>query len=160
LLSQDLNFHDQDSSYASHNFHSFPAKFPPQLPRLFIEGLTKPGDIVLDPMQGSGTTILEALLVGRRAIGFDIDWMAVLISRVKSTPMDPLYILQASQDILRNARYAYNERSNEVLSSMETRWNPETRRFIDYWFDTNTQLELMALIVSSQKVGAELRGRP
>ena len=33
LLSRDLDFHDQQSSYASHNFHAFPAKFPPQLPR-------------------------------------------------------------------------------------------------------------------------------
>jgi hypothetical protein len=36
LLSGDLDFHDQDSAYASHNFHAFPAKFPPQLPRTFI----------------------------------------------------------------------------------------------------------------------------
>ena len=58
LLSQDLDFHGQDSGYASHNFHSFPAKFPPQLPRKFIEALTAPGDVVLDPMMGSGTTVL------------------------------------------------------------------------------------------------------
>lgn len=62
LLHQDLDFHDQDSGYASHNFHSFPAKFPPQLPRTFIQDLTDPGDVVLDPMVGSGTTIVE----GRR----------------------------------------------------------------------------------------------
>ena len=65
LLVSDLDFHGKDSSYASHNFHSFPAKFPPQLPRKFIEWLTDPGDLVLDPMMGSGTTILEAFLLGR-----------------------------------------------------------------------------------------------
>lgn len=58
LLSQDLDFHDKDSNYASHVFHSFPAKFPPQLPRKFIIELTNPGDSVLDPMMGSGTTIV------------------------------------------------------------------------------------------------------
>ena len=58
LLSSDLDFHGKSSAYASHNFHAFPAKFPPQLPRKFIEGLTEPGDVVLDPMVGSGTTIL------------------------------------------------------------------------------------------------------
>jgi hypothetical protein len=58
LLSQDLDFHGQDSGYASHNFHSFPAKFPPQLPHKFIESLTASGDLVLDPMMGSGTTII------------------------------------------------------------------------------------------------------
>jgi len=49
LLSSDLDFHGKSSAYASHNFHAFPAKFPPQLPRKFIEGLTEPGDVVLDP---------------------------------------------------------------------------------------------------------------
>lgn len=70
LLDEDLDFHDQASGYASHNFHSFPAKFPPQLPHKFIEGLTKPGDLVLDPMVGSGTTILEAV-VARRPREYD-----------------------------------------------------------------------------------------
>jgi len=50
LLSQDLDFHGQDSGYASHNFHSFPAKFPPQLPRKFIKALTSPASVVLDPV--------------------------------------------------------------------------------------------------------------
>jgi DNA modification methylase len=71
LLSQDLDFHGRDSGYASHNFHSFPAKFPPQLPRKFIEALTAPGDVVLDPMMGSGTTVLEAFLSGRRGVGVE-----------------------------------------------------------------------------------------
>jgi len=71
LLAEDLDFHDQDSGYAFHNFHAFPAKFPPQLPRKFIQSLTIPGDTVLDPMMGSGTTVLEAFLLGRKAIGFD-----------------------------------------------------------------------------------------
>ena len=59
LLSGDMNFQGQDSAYASHNYHAFPAKFPPQLPHKFIDALTVSGDVVLDPMMGSGTTIVE-----------------------------------------------------------------------------------------------------
>jgi hypothetical protein len=77
VLAGDLNFHGRDSLYASHNLHSFPAKFPPQLPRTFIKELTGPGDLVLDPMVGSGTTIVEAFLSGRRSIGFDINPLAI-----------------------------------------------------------------------------------
>ncbi len=73
LLESDLDFHGEDSIYASHNFHSFAAKFPPQLPCIFIRGLTNPGDTVLDPMMGSGTTLVETLLEGRKGIGLDID---------------------------------------------------------------------------------------
>lgn len=61
LLQSDLDFHNRGSDYFSHNLHSFPAKFPPQLPKLFIEELTEPGEIVLDPMVGSGTTIVESI---------------------------------------------------------------------------------------------------
>jgi len=152
LLEQDLDFHDQGSNYASHNFHSFPAKFPPQLPRLFIDTLTRPGDVVLDPMQGSGTTILEALLSGRRAIGFDIDPLSLLITQVKITPLEPLKVLQASKEIVRKASIAYSERSNAMLLALEARWDKETRQFIDYWFDTDTQMALMALILEINKI--------
>jgi DNA modification methylase len=76
-----------DDTYASHNFHSFPAKFPPQLPQKFIEWLTAPEDLVLDPMMGSGTSILEAFLLGRRGIGFDIDPLALRLCKAKVTPV-------------------------------------------------------------------------
>jgi tRNA G10 N-methylase Trm11 len=62
LLSQDLDCGDNNRNHGLHTFHSFPAKFPPQLPRKFIQELTHPGDIVLDPMVGSGTTVIEAFL--------------------------------------------------------------------------------------------------
>jgi DNA modification methylase len=150
LLRGDLDFHGQDSSYATHNFHAFPAKFPPQLPRQFINALTSPEDIVLDPMQGSGTTILEALLAGRSGVGFDIDPLALLISQVKITPLDAIRVFQISKNIIKNATQIASDRPKEILSGLESQWNPETRQFIDYWFETNTQIELMAL---NQEIG-------
>ena len=61
LLEGELNFHGESTGYASHDLHAFAAKFPPQLPRAFIRGLTAPGNVVLDPMMGSGT----AIVIGR-----------------------------------------------------------------------------------------------
>ena len=43
-----------------------------------------PDAVVLDPMMGSGTTILEAYLAERKGIGFDIDPLAIMISKVKN----------------------------------------------------------------------------
>jgi DNA modification methylase len=77
LVVGDRDFKGQDSSYATHNFHAFAAKFPPRLPRLFIEGLTSPGVIGLDPMMGSGTALLEAYLLDRQAIGCDLAPLAI-----------------------------------------------------------------------------------
>lgn len=103
LLSQDLNFHSETGTYASHDFHPFPAKFPPQLPHKFITALTSPGEIVLDPMMESGTTVLEAFLCGRQGIGIDIDPLALKISSVKATPLNVKHVLEMGHEILKRA---------------------------------------------------------
>ena len=53
--------------------HSHPASFHPNLPRWFIKWLTEPGDVVLDPFMGSGTTALVCKEENRTWIGFDIN---------------------------------------------------------------------------------------
>src|SRR5690606_29663330 len=98
LLSGNLDFHNHSSREFTHSLHAFPAKFPPQLPRTFIEGLTEPGDIVLDPMAGSGTTILEAFLAGRNSIACDIDPLALQFCRVKTTPLSTGITAQIGKD--------------------------------------------------------------
>jgi len=152
LLSQDLDFHGQDSGYASHNFHSFPAKFPPQFPRKFIKALTAPGDVVLDPMMGSGTTVLEAFLAGRRGVGFDIDPLALMLSKSKVTPLDVRQVGQIGNEILKQAESASRERRNELEKILEERWDSKTRSFVDYWFARETQIELLALITQIEKI--------
>lgn len=152
LLSQDLDFHDQSSSYASHNFHSFPAKFPPQLPRKFIMGLTDPGEIVLDPMMGSGTTVLEALLSGRRGMGTDIDPLALMITKVKLTSTSALEAAQLAKGIVEEAKVACRERRSALERALQTKWDRKTRKFVNYWFAQETQVELLALITEIEKV--------
>jgi DNA modification methylase len=151
VLDQDLDFHDRSSQYASHNFHSFPAKFPPQLPAKFIAALTQPGDLVLDPMTGSGTTVLEAILAGRRAIGLDIDPLALMISRVKASPLNPTNIQALQKHILHQARQALDNQLPDLAEALDNRWDSHTREFIDYWFTPDTQLELIALIREVEK---------
>jgi hypothetical protein len=47
--------------------------------------LTKPGDLVLDPFMGGGTTLVEALSHGRKAVGIDVNQLAVFVARAKTT---------------------------------------------------------------------------
>ncbi|RMG55832.1 MAG: site-specific DNA-methyltransferase [Acidobacteria bacterium] len=152
LLSQDLNFHSETGTYASHDFHPFPAKFPPQLPHKFITALTSPGEIVLDPMMGSGTTVLEAFLCGRQGIGIDIDPLALKISSVKATPLNVKHVLEMGHEILQRARMAVAKERSDLKTRLEKRWDRRTRQFIDYWFTRDTQLELMALIGEIEKI--------
>ena len=152
LLSGDLDFHGKDSGYASHNFHAFPAKFPPQLPRAFIEELTAPGDIVLDPMVGSGTTIVEAFLSGRRGIGFDIDPMALRLCRAKVTPLPPEQAAAAGHQVLLRAQESLQREKDELRQQMDQRFGAPEHRFLDYWFLPDTQLELLALLQEIERL--------
>lgn len=154
LLEGDLNFHEKDSTYASHNFHAFAAKFPPQLPKVFIQGLTDRGDTVLDPMMGSGTTIVEAFLAGRRAIGFDIDPLAVRLCRVKVTPLNVERLTALGEEVLNGAMWLFAAPTT-VAEELPRRFDPKTREFIDYWFLPDTQRELMALIMGIENVKDE-----
>jgi DNA modification methylase len=146
LLKEDLDFHGETSSYATHNFHAFPAKFPPQLPRKFIQGLTLPGEWVLDPMAGSGTTILEAVILGRNAIGVDIDPLALNLCKVKVTPLDPGKLMRQGESVLGGAKDALMREKAELLGELNVRFDPITKKFTDYWFQAETQIELVALL--------------
>lgn len=67
----------------AHSLHevSYRACFKPQLPRFFIERLTKLGDIVYDPFSGRGTTIIEAALLQRNIIANDINPLSKIFSQ-------------------------------------------------------------------------------
>ncbi|HVD38999.1 MAG TPA: DNA methyltransferase [Solirubrobacterales bacterium] len=65
--------------------HPYPAKFIPQIPQALIRHFSKAGDLVWDPMCGSGTTLVEAALADRPAIGGDLNPIAVLVARAKTT---------------------------------------------------------------------------
>ena len=152
ILSNDLDFHKYSSNYASHNFHSFPAKFPPQLPLQFIIDLTNPNDVVLDPMLGSGTTVLEAFLTGRKGIGFDIDPLAIKISKVKTTPLKKEKLIRHYHEILRNAKNQISQDTKNLEQILISRWDSKTKQFIDYWFAHEIQLELLALVLQISQI--------
>jgi Predicted DNA modification methylase len=72
----------------AHSLHeiSYRACFKPQLPAFFIARLSAPGDVVYDPFMGRGTAVIEAALMGRRAIGNDVNPLSVLLVRPRLDP--------------------------------------------------------------------------
>jgi DNA modification methylase len=81
----DWDFKDFTTQYLTHTFHSYPARFIPQIPLTFIKLFTKEKETVLDPMCGCGTTLVEAFLNNRNSIGNDLNPLATLITKVKTT---------------------------------------------------------------------------
>jgi hypothetical protein len=65
---------------------SYRGCFKPQLPAFFIERLSRPGETVLDPFMGRGTTPLQAALMGRAAVGADINPLGAMLVRPRLNP--------------------------------------------------------------------------
>lgn len=77
----------QDNSTISgwtHNFYRYPARFSPVFVRSVIEAYSDPGDWVLDPFVGGGTTLVESMALGRHSLGIDISSLAAFVCKAKT----------------------------------------------------------------------------
>jgi hypothetical protein len=71
----------------THRHYKYPARFSPKFVRAAIEAFSKPGDLVLDPYMGGGTTMVESMALGRQGVGCDINSLALFVARAKTTPL-------------------------------------------------------------------------
>ena len=105
----------KDQSYLTHGIHKFPAKFFPELPRYLVQRYSSKGGTVLDPMCGSGTVVLESLLNERKAIGIDIDPIARLITKTKTTPLHGNDLRDSTKKLLKSIQTRYDEPNTTPL---------------------------------------------
>ena len=103
-LGSDLNWRlsfeqckEAETTKHVHRLHPYKGKFIPQLVEYFIDDHTdefkteacfKPGDIILDPFCGSGTTLVQANELGMHAIGIDVSLFNAMISNLKLANVD------------------------------------------------------------------------
>lgn len=100
------SIHSEDLvSGLTHEFYRYPARFHPQFARAIITAFSNPGDTILDPFMGGGTAVVEALALGRRAIGVDINPIARFVTQVKSTPLAPKQLERARRTVDRLQRH-------------------------------------------------------
>lgn len=71
----------------THNYYRYPARFSPKFVREVIELFSEPGDVILDPFVGGGTTLVEALAANRYSIGFDVSPIATFVSKAKTVTL-------------------------------------------------------------------------
>src|SRR5438093_5052180 len=90
---------------------SYRACFKPQLPRFFIERLTAENDTVYDPFLGRGTTMIEAALLGRRAVGCDINPLSLILTAARLRPPT----VRDVRDRLANLDWNYEGALTETL---------------------------------------------
>lgn len=73
----------EDRSHV-HGFHAYPARMHPTTARRLVDAFAPASGVVLDPFCGSGTVLVEAILAGRRAVGTDLNPLAVRLARLKT----------------------------------------------------------------------------
>lgn len=76
------------TDYLTHGLFRYAGKLPPPLVAYFLNKYCPEGGVVLDPMSGGGTTLVEAVTSGREAFGFDINPVSLLVSEAVSSPCD------------------------------------------------------------------------
>src|SRR3979411_2657300 len=70
--------------HSSHAMCSYHGMFPAKLVHYFVQRYTQPGDLVLDPFSGRGTTTLQARVEGRRTISNDLSHLAFIRTKAKA----------------------------------------------------------------------------
>lgn len=137
-----IEYKPSDTSKLTHCYHRYPAKFIPQLvERLmdeYLTGIKEPH--VNDLFMGSGTTIACAISRGYRASGTDINYISELITRVKSTPINPVILREKIEKLLADLSFLESE---TLFSSRIKPYIPKANiERIDYWFKSEIKEEL------------------
>lgn len=124
-------------SYSTHGIFRYFGKFPSTIASHLIMQYTNEFDTVMDPMAGSGTTVLEALLSNRNCRSYDVNPLSILIAKVKITHIDKI-ILEEELDYIRQ--------NYKPLTLDEFNWEPIGIKNIDHWFLPETQNSIRGLI--------------
>lgn len=98
---------DEDVQGHVHGFHSYPARMHPDTAGALIRDLTGPGAVVLDPFCGSGTVLVAARELGRRALGSDLNPLAVELAWLKTRGSDEAFaslLLERAAGVVEHAR--------------------------------------------------------
>ena len=151
LLEGDLSFPGTGRlAHPLYALHPFAARFPYGLPGYFIDALTERGDTVLDPMCGSGITLLEGWSSGRSVIGVDLDPLARRQARARTTALCGAEVRLAGEATLRKTAdlMAGLGAHRDPLQAVRADMDPASREFIDYWFLPETQRELACLTLA------------
>lgn len=126
------DFRTADTKRYTHCFHPYPAMMIPQVASRILDEFGKNSKLLFDPYCGTGTSLVEANLRGINAIGTDINPLARLIAKVKTTiiPLNRLDLyLKDFKDFIFSLRFTSIK--NDIIV-------PRFKN-IDYWFKKETQ---------------------
>jgi site-specific DNA-methyltransferase (cytosine-N4-specific) len=130
---RDFNFAGLETQHATHAIHPYVAAINPPLASSLINHYVPIGQTVLDPFCGGGGVLVEAVLSGRRAEGYDINPLAVLLTRVKTQYVSDRSSLREYKRIL------------DEVSTLRDTPTCDVPELIRYWYNDTSLAPLCAL---------------
>jgi len=123
----DWTFREISTSQYTHGFHQYPARMHPEIAKRMIEKYALGSKtVIFDPFMGSGGVLVEAMLHGNNSIGIDLNPFAVLLSKVKTTPLDPKKLEKTLEEITNVSNTDYK---NEI-----TYQNTPEKLDLSFWY--------------------------
>jgi site-specific DNA-methyltransferase (cytosine-N4-specific) len=146
----DWDFKDAKTNYLTHGLHPYPAKYIPQIPNALIQELSGIRDNVGDVFCGSGTTLVEGLLLRRNVVGLDANPLACLISKAKTTPLqfgDKPLLIELADKAFRLGRDIASDDQPTLFSrpSFISEAERPTGKAVNFWFEQFVVEELAEL---------------
>lgn len=112
--------------HSMHTMCSYQGMFPPKLAHYFIQRFTSPGDLVLDPFSGRGTTVLQARVEGRRSVGNDLNPLAYVLTRAKASPPEWSAVMKAVDQLDRRWRGTSLRSVDDAPADIAMLFHPKT----------------------------------
>ncbi|MGO8997800.1 MAG: DNA methyltransferase [Polyangiaceae bacterium] len=139
---------DDDPARAHvHGFHTYPARMHPVTASRLVHAFAPARGVVLDPFCGSGTVLVESMVAGRRAVGTDLNPLAVRLARCKTRPRSPKELTVLVDHARELAAFADERRKTRAGATRK--FPPED---VDI-FEPHVLLELDSLRAGLEKLG-------
>ncbi len=147
---REFDFRGESTDYATHCFHQYPAIMIGPVARLALKKWFGEKNVILDPFVGSGSVLVEAMLLGKQSFGSDLNPLAVMMSKVKTRVLDLDELKQVEKSLANSINGRKNNEHTYELPSEDN---------LKYWFKPDLYQSLMNIkdVIARLDVQDEIR---